>query len=236
MQFVGTSAHTLRASLEAIKKAATTTNSRIIDLFIVSAKVNSTCALGQFSQTIRGPDSMSKSEFYANILLSARGLISGEPNKIANLANIASLLHTEMNNWDGRNASGDEMPPAWSNWTGFYLMDDVNADGNGGKKGLVLGPFQGKPACIRIPVGRGVCGTAVSTGTTQIVRDVHAFPGHIACDSVSMSEIVVPIRDPASGDVLGVLDIDSPSIASFDNDDATGLEELVAFLASEIKW
>ena len=109
------------------------------------------------------------------------------------------------------------------NWAGFYrLVGDE----------LVLGPFQGKPACIRIPMGRGVCGAAAATGETQLVEDVHAFPGHIACDAASASEIVVPIlRD---GRVVGVLDLDSPKPARFDSDDTAGLEALVAVIAARV--
>ena len=131
-------------------------------------------------------------------------LIRGVPYDIANLANSAALL------WQ-------HLPEI--NWAGFYLME-------GGA--LVLGPFQGKPACIRIPVGKGVCGTAVKEGRTQLVADVHAFPGHIACDSASNSEIVVPIR--RNGEIWGVLDIDSPKIGRFTPEDQQGLEGVVAIL------
>ena len=109
------------------------------------------------------------------------------------------------------------------NWAGFYRMVEGE---------LVLGPFQGKPACIRIPLGRGVCGTAAATGETQLVADVHAFPGHIACDAASASEIVVPIL--IDGAVVGVLDLDSPRRARFDSDDARGLQALVARIAARI--
>lgn len=126
-------------------------------------------------------------------------LISGVPHKIANLANAASLLYNSL----------DDL-----NWAGFYLMENGI---------LVLGPFMGKPACIEIPVGRGVCGTAVAENKSQLVYDVHQFPGHIACDSASNSEIVVPLRK--EGKIIGVLDIDSPSIGRFDESDKAGLEE-----------
>lgn len=131
-------------------------------------------------------------------------LISGVPHKIANLANAASLLY---------NSLGD------LNWAGFYLMENGI---------LVLGPFMGKPACIEIPVGKGVCGTAVAENRTQLVYDVHQFPGHIACDSASNSEIVVPLRK--DGEILGVLDIDSPSVGRFTEDDKAGLEEFAKII------
>lgn len=133
-----------------------------------------------------------------------RALISGVPHKTANLANAASLLYNSL----------DDL-----NWAGFYLME---------KGILVLGPFMGKPACIEIPVGRGVCGTAVAENKTQLVYDVHQFPGHIACDSASNSEIVVPLRK--GGEIIGVLDVDSPSIGRFDENDKAGLEEFAKII------
>ena len=111
------------------------------------------------------------------------------------------------------------------NWAGFYILDGVSSDDAGT---LLLGPFQGKPACMKIPVGKGVCGTAVARGETVLVPDVHEFPGHIACDSASKSEIVVPIF--LGEKVYGVLDIDSPSAGRFTDDDRRGLEEFVAVL------
>lgn len=134
-------------------------------------------------------------------------LVGGVPHKIANLANAAALLYHTL---DGLN------------WAGFYLME------NGV---LVLGPFQGKPACIEIPVGRGVCGTAVAQDRTQLVYDVHQFPGHIACDGASNSEIVIPIH--AGGQIAGVLDLDSPRIGRFTEADRAGLEEFVRVLERE---
>ena len=131
-------------------------------------------------------------------------LVEGIPYEVANLANASALL------WQ-------EMPRI--NWVGFYKMTDG---------ALVLGPFQGKPACIRIPVGRGVCGTAVAEDKIQLVYDVHDFPGHIACDSASNSEIVLPIH--VGGEIWGVLDIDSPSIGRFTEADKAGLEQFVAVL------
>ena len=141
---------------------------------------------------------------YKNLCAQLRSLTDGIPYETANLANASALL------WQ-------HLPDI--NWAGFYKMED-------GK--LVLGPFQGKPACIVIPVGRGVCGTAVSENQTQLVYDVHQFPGHIACDSASNSEIVVPIR--VKGDIWGVLDIDSPTIGRFSEADRAGLEEFVRIL------
>lgn len=149
----------------------------------------------------------SKPEIYADLLGQVRSLLEGERDATANAANVAALLfHT--------------LPDL--NWAGFYWM-------KGGQ--LVLGPFQGKPACVRITMGKGVCGTAASLARTVVVPDVHAFPGHIACDSASQSEVVVPVmRD---GEVLGVLDLDSPRLARFDDVDARGLEALVsAFVAA----
>ena len=134
-------------------------------------------------------------------------LVGGVPDRIANLANAAALLYHSL---DGLN------------WAGFYLLEG---------DALVLGPFQGRPACIEIPVGRGVCGTAVAEGRTQLVPDVHQFPGHIACDSASNSEIVVPIR--ADGKIVGVLDLDSPHLGRFTEEDQAGLEEFVRILGSE---
>ena len=141
---------------------------------------------------------------YKNLCAQLRSLTDGIPYETANLANASALL------WQ-------HLPDI--NWAGFYKIED-------GK--LVLGPFQGKPACIVIPVGRGVCGTAVSENKTQLVYDVHQFPGHIACDSASNSEIVVPIR--VKGAIWGVLDIDSPQIGRFSEEDRAGLEEFVRIL------
>lgn len=146
---------------------------------------------------------MQKQEFYQSLVKQTESLINGEANIIANMANISALLFTSL----------DDV-----NWAGFYLMDSPSE--------LVLGPFQGNPACIRIPVGKGVCGTAAATAKTQLVEDVHAFAGHIACDAASNSEIVIPILK--NGEVFAVLDIDSPSIARFSGDDQKGLEAIAA--------
>ena len=141
---------------------------------------------------------------YRSLNSALAGLIDGVPHKIANLANASALLWQMLKD---------------INWAGFYLMEE-------GK--LVLGPFQGKPACIEIPLGKGVCGTAAAEKKTQMVRDVHTFPGHIACDCASNSEIVVPII--ADGEVRGVLDIDSPSVGRFTEADREGLEAFVRIL------
>ena len=133
-------------------------------------------------------------------------LVEGIPYEVANLANASALL------WQ-------ELPDI--NWVGFYKM-------TGGK--LVLGPFQGKPACIEIPVGRGVCGTAVAEDAVQLVYDVHQFPGHIACDCASNSEIVLPIH--VNGKIWGVLDIDSPTVGRFTEEDRAGLKKIVKVLAA----
>ena len=133
-------------------------------------------------------------------------LLTGETNRIANLSNAAALLNQFLER---------------INWAGFYLMEDGE---------LVLGPFQGLPACVRIQVGRGVCGTAVSEKKTMLVEDVHQFPGHIACDAASRSEIVIPlIKD---GEVIGVLDIDSPELSRFTEEDQKGLEAFTEILMS----
>ena len=137
-----------------------------------------------------------------------RALTQGVPHRIANLANASALLFQTLEDL---------------NWAGFYLMED-------GK--LVLGPFQGKTACIEIAVGKGVCGTAVESGETQRVEDVHRFPGHIACDSASNSELVIPIRK--NGTVVGVLDLDSPSIGRFQKTDQEGLETFVRVLEQTV--
>ena len=141
---------------------------------------------------------------YDQILAQLSALVEGIPYEVANLANASALL------WQ-------ELPDI--NWAGFYKMTDG---------ALVLGPFQGKPACIRIPVGKGVCGTAVAEDRTQLVYNVHDFPGHIACDCASNSEIVVPIH--VNGEIWGVLDIDSPSIGRFSKEDQVGLERFVGVL------
>ena len=145
---------------------------------------------------------------YTEINQKLRALIEGVPHKIANLANASALLYSEL---DGLN------------WAGFYLIEDGR---------LVLGPFQGKPACIEISIGRGVCGTAVARAETLVVPNVHLFEGHIACDSASNSEIVIPIFK--DGKVIGVLDIDSPLFDRFSDADRAGLEEFVKILEESV--
>jgi GAF domain-containing protein len=149
-----------------------------------------------------------KSEVYAEMVRSADAMTSGEPDAIANMANIAALLWAFL-------------PDV--NWTGFYRVVDGE---------LVLGPFQGKAACIRIPFGRGVCGTAAQSGETQLVADVHAFPGHIACDAESASELVVPVKH--NGTVVAVIDLDSPTLNRFDAEDAKGVELLAQMISDRI--
>lgn len=138
-----------------------------------------------------------------------KSLICGIPHKTANLANASALLFNTLKDL---------------NWAGFYLLED-------GK--LVLNAFQGKPACIEIAVGRGVCGTAVAEKKTRLVPNVHLFPGHIACDSASNSEIVVPLFDK-NGEVVGVLDIDSPSLNRFDENDREGIEAFARIIENEV--
>ena len=153
-------------------------------------------------------DQSSKTELYRDLHSALDALTDGEPDAVANMANAAALI------WQ-------YLPDL--NWAGFYrLVGDT----------LVVGPFLGKPACIRIAIGDGVCGAAAKTRTTQLVEDVHAFPGHIACDAASRSELVVPIIH--DGRLIGVLDLDSPSAARFDAADAAGCEALMALLAPRI--
>lgn len=149
-----------------------------------------------------------KPALYRDLLSAADALTAEEPDAIANMANVAALLF-------------DWLPGL--NWAGFYRV--INDE-------LVLGPFQGKAACIRISFGHGVCGAAAATGASQLVEDVHAFPGHIACDAASRSELVVPVI--AGGAVIAVIDLDSPELARFDADDRSGIEALAALLAARI--
>jgi len=143
---------------------------------------------------------MNKQEQYDELTRQARGLLAGERDRVANAANLSALI------WHG-------LPDL--NWCGFYFLKGTE---------LVLGPFQGKPACVRIALGSGVCGAAAQERRTMIVLNVHEFPGHIACDGASNAELVVPlVKD---GSVLGVLDLDSPRLARFDEEDAAGIEAL----------
>ncbi len=145
---------------------------------------------------------------YTQLNAQLKSLICGVPHTVANLSNASALLYNTLSD---------------INWAGFYLMQNGM---------LVLGPFQGKPACIEIPLGRGVCGTAAQSRETRLVYNVHEFEGHIACDSASNSEIVVPIFK--SGEVFGVLDIDSPLIGRFSEEDRSGLEEFVHIIEQNI--
>lgn len=153
-------------------------------------------------------ESTSKSELYANLQAQLRSLLAGERDLVANAANLSSLLYHSL-------------PDV--NWAGLYFLKDDE---------LVLGPFQGKPACVRIAIGAGVCGTAARQRQTVIVDNVRDFPGHIACDSASNSEIVVPVLQ--DNHLVGVLDLDSPSIARFDDQDAEGLNALVEIFVESI--
>jgi L-methionine (R)-S-oxide reductase len=161
-----------------------------------------------FSTTLTSQ--VSKAAQYDELLAQARSLMSDETDRIANAANFSALVFHSLPDL---------------NWAGFYLFDGTE---------LVVGPFQGKPACVRIAIGKGVCGTAAQTRLTQVVPDVHAFAGHIACDSASQSEIVVPLvaRD---GSLVGVWDVDSPTAGRFDEEDARGMEALCA-LFIELAW
>lgn len=150
----------------------------------------------------------SKPDLYRDILSAIDAITAGEPDAVANMANAAAIL------WE-------YLPDL--NWAGFYR--NVSDE-------LVLGPFMGKAACIRIPIGKGVCGTAAATGETQLVEDVHAFPGHIACDAASRSELVVPIL--AGGRVVAVIDLDSPLPARFDAEDAAGIEAIARMLSDRV--
>lgn len=148
-------------------------------------------------------------EFYDYLKLQVMGLTEDVPHFIANMSNISALLNDALED---------------INWVGFYFMKDGQ---------LVLGPFQGKPACIEIEVGRGVCGTAVEKDEVQLVYDVHQFPGHIACDGASNSEIVIPMH--AKGQIVGVLDIDSPLIGRFTEEDQNGLTAIVQMIEN-MSW
>jgi GAF domain-containing protein len=155
------------------------------------------------------PETANKQEFYKELALQLRGLLSGERDAVANAANMSALLYHTL---------------ADVNWVGFYFL-------KGGE--LVVGPFQGKPACVRIALGRGVCGTAAEARQSVVVPDVHAFPGHIACDAASRSELVVPLILGEA--VAGVLDLDSPSPGRFDEEDRVGCESLAAIYLAASK-
>jgi L-methionine (R)-S-oxide reductase len=144
----------------------------------------------------------SKSDLYRELAEQLTALLADEPDRIANAANMAALIYHGLPDL---------------NWAGFYFCRGAE---------LVLGPFQGRPACVRIPLGNGVCGTAAARGATVLIRDVHDFPGHIACDPASRSELVVPLIE--ASEVVGVLDLDSPLVGRFDEIDQAGCEQLVA--------
>src|SRR3546814_864769 len=160
----------------------------------------------------RQADDVSTSDRYRQMGEDADALTHGEHDPVANMANVAALL------WEF-------LPDL--NWAGFYRMVE-----EGGARELVLGPFIGRPACIRIALGRGVCGAAAQSGETQCVEDVHLFPGHIPCDAASRSELVVPVL--RHGAVIAVIDLDSPLPARFDDEDAKGLERLAALLVERL--
>jgi GAF domain-containing protein len=151
----------------------------------------------------------SKPEQYAQLLAQARALVHGETDRIANAANLSALVYHAL---------------PQLNWVGFYFYDGTE---------LVVGPFQGLPACVRIPLHKGVCGAAASTRQTQRIEDVDAFPGHIACDSASRSELVVPLV--RNGELVGVFDIDSPVLARFDGDDQLGLEAIAQVFVEALR-
>jgi L-methionine (R)-S-oxide reductase len=153
--------------------------------------------------------SNAKADQYAELAEQAEGLLAGERDLIANAANFAALV------WHA-------LPSI--NWCGFYFFDGTE---------LVVGPFQGKPACVRIAIGKGVCGTAAATRETHVVRDVHAFAGHIACDAASRSEIVVPLLEGER--LLGVWDVDSPDVARFDDEDRAGMQRLCAIFMESLR-
>lgn len=160
------------------------------------------------------PDTqLDTTELYRQLCDAADALTTDEPDAVANMANVAALI------W--------EFVPEL-NWAGFYRVGEAKLGG----PELVLGPFAGRPACIRIPLSQGVCGAAVSSGETQLVEDVHAFPGHIACDAASRSELVVPVV--RNGETIAVIDLDSPRAARFSLQDAAGLEKVAALLADRI--
>jgi GAF domain-containing protein len=156
-------------------------------------------------------DASLKTSVYADLADSLTGLLQGEPDFVANLANMSALLYHGL---------------ASVNWVGWYLIKGET---------LVLGPFQGKPACLRIPIGKGVCGSAVARAAPILVHDVHEFPGHIACDSASNAELVIPLA--LEGRIIGVLDLDSPEIGRFDAEDLAGCAALVRiFIEHQRVW
>ena len=148
---------------------------------------------------------------YAELARSLESLLSGEPDLVSCAANTTSLVFYSLPDL---------------NWVGFYLLDAASGD-------LLVGPFQGRPACVRIPLGKGVCGTAAATRETQVVKDVYAFEGHIACDAASRSEIVVPLFE--GNRLVGVWDVDSPEVARFDDEDRAGMERLCEIFMTSLR-
>lgn len=182
-------------------------------------------------------EDVSKEEAYEQVLLQAEGLFTGQRNWVCNLANAASLL------WHAYKSM--PAPSNQVNWAGFYVLDKswdltkTNRDGSPRKPQLILGPFQGKVACQTISFGKGVCGTAAQTNETQLVRNVEDFPGHIACDGDSQSEIVVPIIARPDGEteqVVAIIDIDCATVDGFDEVDKKNLEELAALIGKACDW
>ncbi|HHV32498.1 GAF domain-containing protein [Caproiciproducens sp. LBM24188] len=151
-----------------------------------------------------------KTECYRLLYAQMKSMLDGETDVVANLANASALLKEALTS---------------INWAGFYLIKNGE---------LLLGPFQGKPACVHIAVGKGVCGTAVAQNRTQTVENVHEFPGHIACDCDSASEIVVPLR--SRGEIVGVMDIDSPQVGRFDGEDTRWLEQIAGVIETACNW
>ncbi|KAI9138263.1 GAF domain-like protein [Paraphysoderma sedebokerense] len=168
----------------------------------------------------------SKSAFYALLSEQARALIEDQSNWVTNTSQISSLIYHELRNFTGKPI----------NWCGFYLADWSQKVSDSSQTKLILGPFQGKIACTMIPLGKGVCGTAALSRTTLVIPDVHQFPGHIACDSASNSEIVVPMVSKKTGSLIGVLDIDCESLSAFDDEDRLGLEKIVEVVVEGCEW
>jgi L-methionine (R)-S-oxide reductase len=161
-------------------------------------------------QLVHPDPALPKRERYRELTRDLRSILDGESDPLANLSNAAAILGQGLDR---------------INWCGFYLLRGYE---------LVLGPFQGKPACVRIPIGRGVCGTAAAQRQSLVVPDVDRFPGHIACDPASRSEIVIPILDGSA--LRGVLDIDAPELGRFDDEDRAGLEEFIRELVPRVSW
>ncbi|GAB5586037.1 hypothetical protein Unana1_00937 [Umbelopsis nana] len=171
--------------------------------------------------TVSNP-SRSKQEFYADLLDEVKAFVDGQRFWVTNLANVAALIYHGLHSLEAHKTK-----PV--NWAGFYVTDPAN------DQKLILGPFQGKVACTEIQFGKGVCGTVASTQQTQVVKNVHEFPSHIACDSASNSEIVVPLVLP-SGKLIGVIDIDCEELEGFNDDDKVGLEAVAKVIVESCDW